>query len=249
MSVEPRPAPRPNAAASGTEEARMSCPVRIVAAPVSFANAAPTASATPSSSWSGTTPLMSYALTMLARSPTAGHASRLRPGLGLYLASLSVLRGARAQHAEVAAAAAVGALADGLLAGVVDVSARVSARVFAEVFAEPALGMGLHDRVGQRFQVVGALLGRVHGQPHHIPAARRGQPAGVLLAQVIAVRLDVRGQRAEDRGRVAVHVGQRVYRRMLACGARAAPRLHPAHLAHITVRSSARNLGTTSDTW
>src|ERR1700722_19170493 len=245
MSVEPRPAPRPNAAASGTEEARMSCPVRIVAAPVSFANAAPTASATPSSSWSGTTPLMSYALTMLARSPTAGHASRLRPGPGLYLASLSVLRGARAQHAEVAAAADFDALADGVLAGVVD----VSAEVFAEVFAEPALGMGLHDRVGQGFQVVGALLGRVHGQPHHIPAARRGQPASVLFAQVIAVRLDVRGQRAEDRGGVAVHVGQRVYRRMLACGARAATRTHPAHLAHITVRSNARNLETASDTW
>src|SRR5580704_8215743 len=121
---------------------------------------------------------MSYALTMLARSPTAGHASRLRPGLGLYLASLSVLRGARAQHAEVAAAADFDALADGLLAG-------VFADVVAEILAEPALGMGLHDRVGQGFQVVGALLGRVHGQPHHVPAARRGQPAGVLFAQVI----------------------------------------------------------------
>src|SRR5208283_1442913 len=39
--------------------------------------AAPTASATPSSSWSGTTPLMSYALTMLARSPNAGPALSL----------------------------------------------------------------------------------------------------------------------------------------------------------------------------
>ena len=79
------------------------------------------------------------------------------------------------------------------------------------------------------------FCGRVRGQPDHVPAARRGQPGGVLLAQVIAVRLDVRGQRAEHRGRVAVHVGQRVHRRMLACGARAATRTHPAHLAHITV--------------
>ena len=52
----------------------MSCMVTIVPAPVTRANAAPTASATPSSSWSGTTPLMSYALTMLARSPNAGPA-------------------------------------------------------------------------------------------------------------------------------------------------------------------------------
>src|SRR5579862_7440316 len=102
---------------------------------------------------------------MLARSPTAGHASRLRPGLGLYLASLSVLRGARAQHSEVAAAADFDALADGLLAGVfAEVVTGVVAGVPAEVFAQPALRMGLHDRVGQRFQVVGALLGRVHGQ-------------------------------------------------------------------------------------
>src|SRR5580692_7924063 len=166
---------------------------------------------------------------MLARSPTAGHASRLLPAwAGPYQASLSVLRGARAQHSEVPAAADFDALADGLL---ID----VFAEVVAEVFAEPALGLGLHHRVGQRFQVIGALLGRVHGQPDHVPAARRGQPGGVLFAQVIAVRLDVRGQRAEDRGRVAVHVGQRVYRRMLACGARAATRTHPAHLAHITV--------------
>src|SRR5271170_5169636 len=217
MSVEPRPAastlapwaaaPRPNASARGPEEARMSCTVRIVAAPVSLANAAPIASAAFSSSWSGTTPLMSYALTMLARSPTAGHASRCwLPRLGWpggtasenwvsYLASLSVLRRAGAQHPEVAAAADLDALADGL--GV-----------------HLALRVGFHHRVGQRFQVIGALLGRVHGQPHHVPAARRGQPAGVLLAQVIAVRLDVGSQRAEDRGRVAVHVGQRVYRRM-----------------------------------
>src|SRR5271163_1326322 len=114
---------------------------------------------------------------MLARSPTAGHASRSLPArAGPYLASLSVLRGTRTQHPEVAAAADFDALADGLLVG---------------VFAEPALGLGLHHRVGQRLQIVGALLSRVHGQPHHVPAARRGQPAGVLLAQVIAVRLDV----------------------------------------------------------
>jgi hypothetical protein len=57
----------------------------------------------------------------------------------------------------------------------------------------------------------------------------------VLLAQVVAVRLGVRGQRAEHRRRVTVHIRQRVHGRMLACGARAATRTHPAHLAHITV--------------
>ncbi len=52
----------------------MSCMVTIGPTPVTRANAAPTASATPSSSWSGTIPLMSYALTMLARSPKSGPA-------------------------------------------------------------------------------------------------------------------------------------------------------------------------------
>ena len=79
MSVEARPeastsapaaaAPRANASASGPEEVRMSCPVTILVAPVTVTKAAPIDSATDSSSWSGTTPLMSYALKMLARSP------------------------------------------------------------------------------------------------------------------------------------------------------------------------------------
>src|SRR6266567_2821712 len=173
MSVEPRPpattsapcaaAPRPNASASGGEEARMSCMTTIVPAPVTRANAAPIASVMPSSSWSGTTPLMSYALTMLARSPNAD-------------------------------------LAYGLLVG-------------------PRSRLGLHHRVRERFQVIGAVLGRFHGQPHHVPAARRGQPGGVLFAQVVAVRLDIGRQRPEHRGGVAVHVRQRVDGRMLACGA------------------------------
>src|ERR1700761_8146058 len=90
MSVEPRTeastfapadaAPRPKASASGPELGRMSCTVTTVVAPVTRTNAAPTASATPSSSWSGTTPLMSYALTMLARSPTLDPPSRDQNG-------------------------------------------------------------------------------------------------------------------------------------------------------------------------
>ncbi len=72
MSVEPRPpsitsapwaaAPRANASASGRDEVRMSCTVTRLAAPVNRAKAAPTDSATCSSSSSGTIPRMSYAL-------------------------------------------------------------------------------------------------------------------------------------------------------------------------------------------
>ena len=57
MSVEPSPpsitsapaevTPRAKAAASGPDEVRMSCTITIASAPVSLANAAPTASADP----------------------------------------------------------------------------------------------------------------------------------------------------------------------------------------------------------
>src|SRR5512146_2983087 len=81
MSVEPSPpwitlapcdiAPRPSAAASGSLLVRMSCSVTRVFAPVSRTNAAPTASATDSSSSSGDSPLTSYALKILSRSDTS----------------------------------------------------------------------------------------------------------------------------------------------------------------------------------
>src|SRR5262245_41454914 len=159
----------------------MSCMVTIVAAPVTRANAAPTASATPSSSWSGTTPLMSYALAMLARSPNAGPAPRdptVRPPRASAPPSLTALPRPRAQHPQVAPASDLDALADGLL---------------LEPAIRPRPRLGLHHRVRERFEVIGAILDRFHRQPHHVPAARCDQPGGVLLAQVVAVRLDVGG--------------------------------------------------------
>src|SRR5690242_9285906 len=191
MSVEPRPAsttsapwevaPRANAAASGPDDSRMSCAVTTASAPVTRTNAAPAASATASSSSSGTTPRMSYALKILARSPTPaplyasddrksagqpslpGSAAAARAGAGrgrdrghscgrIIPAAGSLLRlGARrfgAQHAQVPAAADLGALADGLLPG-----------------GRRGAG-GLADGVGERLQVVGARLGLLlDGEP------------------------------------------------------------------------------------
>ena len=127
----------------------MSCTVTIASAPVSWTKAAPTASATPSSSWSGTTPLMSYALTMLARSPTLDlpPVTQRRPAFaecGL-APSLSVLRGPRTQHPQVAAAADLDALPDRLL------------------FRPRRPRLRLHDRVRERLQVIGAILSRSAG--------------------------------------------------------------------------------------
>ena len=70
---------------------------------------------------------------------------------------------------------------------------------------------GLPDGVGQRLEVVAARpeVGGVRGQPQDLPAARGGEPLGVRGAQVVAVRLGVGGQRAEDGGGVGVDVGER----------------------------------------
>src|SRR6185437_15066200 len=134
MSVEPRPplmtsapweaAPRPSACASGPDEVRMSCSVTSAFVPVSLTNAAPTASATVSSSSSGTTPLMSYAKKILSRSLTSArflipsatnfpgttYRSRAKQAvLGLGLGG-----GSGAEHAQMAAAANLDALANRL---------------------------------------------------------------------------------------------------------------------------------------
>src|SRR6266542_3922964 len=109
MSVEPRPAatmfapcsvaPRANASASGADEVRMSCTVTIGDAFVSRANAAPTASAVPSSISSGTMPRTSYALNIFARSVTSAPASgSLLPApYGLYPYAARPYRGRMGQ--------------------------------------------------------------------------------------------------------------------------------------------------------
>jgi hypothetical protein len=74
----------------------------------------------------------------------------------------------------------------------------------------------LADYVREGLQVVGTLLRRVRRQAHHVPAARHDEPGGVLLAQVITVRLNICGKRPEHRRGVAVHVRERVDGRLLA---------------------------------
>lgn len=64
--------------------------------------------------------------------------------------------------------------------------------------------------VRQGLQVVTARPGRGRAvrEPDDLPAARRGQPLAVFRAQVIAVGLGIRGERAEDRGRIGIDVRQ-----------------------------------------
>lgn len=72
----------------------------------------------------------------------------------------------------------------------------------------------LPDRIGEGKQVIGTRLRRScrHGQAQDFPAARHGQRAGVLFAQIVTMRLRVRGQRAQHSSGVRIHVRQSCHR-------------------------------------
>lgn len=65
-------------------------------------------------------------------------------------------------------------------------------------------------RVGECFEIVTARArrGRAVRQTDDLPAARSGQSLAVFRTQVVAMRLGVGGERAEDRGRVGIDVRQ-----------------------------------------
>jgi hypothetical protein len=75
-------------------------------------------------------------------------------------------------------------------------------------------GRSIPDGIGKGEQVIRAgLLGSGrHGQPQDLPAPRDGQGAGVLLAQIVTMRLGVRGERTEDCRGVCVDVRQGSHR-------------------------------------
>lgn len=80
------------------------------------------------------------------------------------------------------------------------------------------LGRGFPDGIGERQEVVGVVLGYRVGkrEAHHFPAPGDGQPFRVDGAEIVGVRLGVRGQGSEDGRGVAVDIGERGYRRPLA---------------------------------
>jgi len=75
-------------------------------------------------------------------------------------------------------------------------------------------GCGVPHRIGKCQQIVRARLLRSggHGKAHDFPAPRDGEGVRVLLAQIVAMRLRVGGQRTQDRRRIRVNVRQRSYR-------------------------------------
>src|SRR5918996_1649848 len=187
MTSAPREVtPSANAADSGSEDGRMSCPTTTAPGPSrTSTNAAPTSRAIPSCSSSGTTPRMSYAFTMPARSRTAEPYRRMEPSaLGA------------GQHAQVAPAADLvhaggvrGLGAGGLAHRVGEREQVVTARPDAR---------------------------RIRSEPDDLPAPWRHESLGMLRTQVVAVWFGVGGQWPEDRGRVCVHVGERRDRRTAA---------------------------------
>jgi len=98
---------------------------------------------------------------------------------------------------------------------------------------------GLSDRVGQRFEVVGARRAAVRRQADHFPTAGGGQPLGVFGAQVITVWLGVRRQGAQNCGRVGVNVREREDGRLTASGAGTAA--DGAHGGTVSGKSAGRH--------
>lgn len=117
----------------------------------------------------------------------------------------------RAQHPKVAAAGDLHRVR----------RARAAASGFGRTFVRTR---GFPYGVGERFEVVTAGAGGRGGvgEPHHFPAARRGQPLTVLSTEVVAVGLGIGGERAEDRSRVGIDVRQCRDGRAAARGARTA---------------------------
>src|SRR5690349_15384714 len=89
---------------------------------------------------------------------------------------------------------------------------------------------GLPDGLGERGEVVAAVLRRreLPLEADDLPAARRGEAVGVLVAEVVRVRLGLGGQRSDDGRRVGVDVGERGDRVLGAPGPRT-----PPHAQHV----------------
>src|SRR5579875_2034419 len=129
-----------------------------------------------------------------------------RPGcryrMGGALADATAVRRRGPEHPQMAAAADLDSLPDGL--------------------CRRGRGSRLPDRVRERLQVVLHLRAAVDRQPDDLPSPGRGQPVGVPAAEVVTVRLHVRGERAEHRRGVTVDIGEGVDRGPVA-GGTAAP--------------------------
>jgi hypothetical protein len=69
---------------------------------------------------------------------------------------------------------------------------------------------GLAYGLGQRHQIVraGRRLFELANVADQIPTPRGGEPAGMTLTQVVRVRFGVRGEWADDGGRVSIDIRQ-----------------------------------------
>src|SRR5215213_4761088 len=150
--------------------------------------------------------------------------SRVTPGIPTLTAApgLSLVAPLQGPAASVRGAGAAGSFS-----GEVGKHPEVTAAGSTAVVGRVARGLGpgrLTDGVGQGEQVVTgrADVVEVDLVPDDLPTARHGQPLGVELAQVVAVRLGERRQRADNGRRLRVHVGQSRRCRLRAAAARAA---------------------------
>src|SRR5918995_609732 len=78
----------------------------------------------------------------------------------------------------------------------------------------PVSAPGLTDGLGQRREVVDAVLrrGELALEADDLTAARCGEPVGVLVAQVVGVRLGLGGERSDDGRGIGVDISERGHR-------------------------------------
>jgi hypothetical protein len=117
-------------------------------------------------------------------------------------------------------------------------SAALTGRRHADLTLQAGSGVGdrrprsLSNRIGERLEIVWSRAGRLgEVEPDDLPAEGRRQPSRMPGAQVVAMRLGVRRERAEHRRRFGVDIRERGDSGLPTCGARAA-----AKRAHVRER-------------
>src|SRR5690606_4224047 len=229
--------PSAKASTSCGDDSRMSWPTTTAGPPTRRVKAAPTSRTTSASSSSPTTPRMSYALTIPDRSRT------LHPpqtGISTMWDEAYRRSGASCGCRTLPSCSSRCPLCRRSFIGRIGQRPEMPA-------ANPAVGQLFTDDrtvrllarlthcLGQRGQIVvgGNGRGELAFVPDNLPALGHGESQRMGFAKVVAVRLGIRGQRADDRGGVRIGISERGDSRVRTPRSRATP--HAPHESTIAL--------------
>jgi hypothetical protein len=113
--------------------------------------------------------------------------------------------------------------------GIAGPTVRSIGAALARLLRSESDAAGLAHGLGEGRQVVAGVLRRCELalEPHHLPSPGGGEAVGVPVAQVVGVRLGLRGQRAHDGRGIGIDVGESGHRELGAPGPRTPP--HTQH--------------------